>query len=115
MVMRVTVGMIMSMVCVAKCQNTNYVDEKTHDADSHEFVQSLNVGAFRQTLDGFIYDLNTDQPRSMSVGNDLNVRCCLHQKDSIGKPSQGLNLGVTIRKSRAGWPFAHYCSAETNY
>jgi hypothetical protein len=63
-VVAVIVRVSMSMMCVAKSSETHDVDEEAENTDDQEFVQSVQLVAFPQTLECVKDDLYTDKPET---------------------------------------------------
>ena len=52
----------MAMMSMAECCHTNDIDYKPESTDSQQFFESVHFAAFCKPLDGFIDDLDADEP-----------------------------------------------------
>ena len=56
------VAMAMTMMCVAKCGKSDYIDDESQNAYNEKFVQSNKLGAFGEPTKGIKNNLYADQP-----------------------------------------------------
>lgn len=89
--MRMAVIVVVTMMSVAECCETNNVDEKSERANQQELIQAAQFVAFVQSVSCVEDDFNADKD----------------QEDPVGKARQGADLAIAIWEACRRWPLAH--------